>query len=159
LDFAPLTLNAIDATDPRVYVAGQGATSHGDQDAFVAVFPTNAPPVSLVNGLLAMSPVTTTSDATPAVNAPAGTFTVTATFTNISSLSIASPYFRVTELSGSDLLLNADGGPGAVGARISGEPGPDGVLAPGESMTVEFIIGLQTWQAFRFFVDVLGVLR
>jgi hypothetical protein len=34
--------------------------------------------------------------------------------------------------------------------------GGDGVLSPGESVAVEFAIGLQTRQPFTFFVNVFG---
>jgi hypothetical protein len=61
----------------------------------------------------------------------------------------------VTELSGDNLLLNADEGTQGVGATRTPEVG-DHVLAPGETVTVDFIIGLQTQERFRFFVNLFG---
>ena len=62
-------------------------------------------------------------------------------------------------LSGGNLLLNADGGPGGVGAILSVPPaslGSDGVLDPGESFDVDFEIGLQLRRGFTFFVNAFG---
>jgi hypothetical protein len=88
---------------------------------------------------------------------PAGTFTVTATFTNTSATALRSPFFTVTELSGGNLLLNADEGTQGVGATLTPEAG-DHMLAPGETVTVEFVIGLQEQARFTFFVELFGEL-
>jgi hypothetical protein len=45
---------------------------------------------------------------------------------------------------------------GGKGTRQTPDVGSDGVLAPGESITVEFGIGLQTRQPFTFLVNVFG---
>ena len=97
----------------------------------------------------------TTSDPTPVPGGPAGTFTVTATFTNTSETPLRVPFFEVTALSGENLLLNADEAPGGVGATLTPAVG-DGVLAPGEAVVVDFIIGLQARAPFTFFVDLFG---
>jgi len=55
------------------------------------------------------------------------------------------------------LLFNSDGGQGGAGATLTPNVGVDHVLTPGESFTTEFDIGLQTWTAFTFLVDLLGV--
>ncbi len=111
----------------------------------------------LVNKLVAQeSAPVTVSNSKPAADAPAGTFTITATFTNISARTINYPLFVVSELSGGNLLLNAEGRPGSVGATLRPNVDND-VLVPGESMTVEFIIGLQDNAKFTFFIDLLGV--
>ena len=47
-----------------------------------------------------------------------GTFTITATFTNTSDTPLRFPFFTVTELSGDNLLLNADEGAMGVGATV-----------------------------------------
>ena len=95
-------------------------------------------------------------------NASGGTFTITASFSNISTDTISGIFFEVAQLDGPGcpcLVLNADGGPGGVGATISVPPanlGPDETLTPGESFTQVFDIGLNTPAQFTFFVNVLG---
>jgi hypothetical protein len=61
----------------------------------------------------------------------------------------------VSEISGGNLLLNADGSSGGVGATVTPNVG-DAVLAPGEPVTVDFAIGLQTLERFTFLVDLFG---
>ncbi len=73
------------------------------------------------------------------------------------STSIHDPVFQVTQASGGNLLLNADGGPGGVGAFLTPDVGPDAILSPDESLTTGFVIGLQKRVRFTFFVDLLGV--
>jgi hypothetical protein len=68
---------------------------------------------------------------------------------------IGTPFFEVTELSGGNLLNNADGGRGGVGAVMTPQVG-DGVLSPGESMTVTFVVGLTSRNPFRFVLNVRG---
>jgi hypothetical protein len=97
----------------------------------------------------------TTFDPTPVPGSPAGTFTITATFTNTSDTPLRFPFFAVTELSGGNLVLNADEGTQGVGATRTPEVG-DRVLAPGETVTVDFVIGLQARERFTFFVDLFG---
>ena len=63
--------------------------------------------------------------------------------------------YRVGELSGGNLLKNADDGPAGVGALLTPDVGDD-VLSPGESMTVTFVINLASRASFSFFVHVLG---
>jgi hypothetical protein len=110
----------------------------------------------IVNDLVTLDPaLVTLFDPTPGPNAPAGTFTITATFTNTSATSLQFPFFQVTELSGGNLLLNADGGPGGVGATLTPQL-DDQVLSPGESITVDFLIGLQQRGPFTVFVDLFG---
>jgi hypothetical protein len=114
-------------------------------------------PTPIVNDLISLSSSVTSFDSTPQPNAPAGTFVVATTFTNTSATEIGRPFLRVMELSGANLLLNAEAGPAGVGARVIADVGPEGILSPGESFTVEFVVGLQTRDAFRFFINVLGV--
>jgi hypothetical protein len=87
--------------------------------------------------------------------ANSGTFTVTATFTNTSPTSLRVPFFEVSTLSGGNLLLNADAGPGGVGATLTPDVG-DGVLAPGETVTADFVLGLQVRAPFTFVVELFG---
>jgi hypothetical protein len=80
---------------------------------------------------------------------------ISATFTNTSATAVKNPFFEVTELSGRNVLVNADEGRGRVGATLSPDVG-DGVLSPGESMTVTFRIRLRTQDPFQFFVAFHG---
>src|SRR5262249_54979949 len=75
---------------------------------------------------------------------------------SVSANPIEGPVFRVSQLSGGNLLLNAEGGPGGVGAILVPDVGADGMLAPNESVTAVFVVGLQVRRSFTFFVDVLG---
>ena len=87
--------------------------------------------------------------------APAGVFTIDATFTNISSDSFFGVFFEVAELTGGHDVLNADGGPGGVGSRVLG-PGDVGA---GDTFVQVFEIGLKKAIPFRFLVDVFGIPR
>ena len=80
---------------------------------------------------------------------------ITATFTNTSATTVKNPFFEVTELTGRNVLLNADEGRGRVGVTLSPDVG-DGVLSPAESMTVTFRIRLRTQNPFQFFVAFHG---
>jgi hypothetical protein len=97
----------------------------------------------------------TASDPTPVPGGPAGTFTITATFTHTRDTPLRVPFFEVAALSGGNLLLNADGAPGGVGATRTPEVG-DGVLSPGETGVVDFVIGLQAQAPFTFEVELFG---
>ncbi|GJQ58031.1 MAG: hypothetical protein D8M57_01405 [Candidatus Scalindua sp. AMX11] len=103
-------------------------------------------------------PVKKSFDSTPAPDAPKGTFTITATFTNRSTTPIIIPLFLVVELSGDNLLLNADGGPGGAGETVTPDLDND-TLPPGESMSVDFVIGLHDSGPFTLQLDLLGVKR
>jgi hypothetical protein len=110
----------------------------------------------LVNDVVTLDPALDTAlDPTPMPEAPAGTFTITATFTNTSATPLRFPFFTVTDLSGDNVLLNADAGVMGVGATRTLEVGDDGLL-PGETVAVDFVIGLQTRARFRFLVDLFG---
>jgi parallel beta helix pectate lyase-like protein len=110
----------------------------------------------LVNDLVTLDPdLDTGFDPTPVPGGPAGTFTVTATFTNTSATPLRAPFFEVTALSGGNLLLNADDGPGGVGATLTPAVG-DGVLAPGETVAADFVLGLQERTPFTFVVELFG---
>jgi hypothetical protein len=114
------------------------------------------PKVNVVNGLVALAPLVVSRSESPVPGGPAGTMTIRATFTNTSSTGIKAPFFVVTALSGGNLLLNADGAPGGRGARLTPEVGVDGILAPGEAFTANFVVGLQQRSGFTFFVDLWG---
>jgi hypothetical protein len=97
----------------------------------------------------------TAFDPTPVLHGPAGTFTITAMFTNRRRIPLRFPFFVVTELSGEHLLLNAAEGAQGVGATVPLEVG-DTVLGPGETVTVDFVIGLHAQERFTFLVDLFG---
>lgn len=116
-------------------------------------------PPTNINVQLANTDGSTSYNPTPVADAPAGVFTINATFENISSTELEDLTFVVTQLTGGNLLLNADGGPDGVGARKSVLPaalGSDGILSPNEEFDEVFEIGLQQQQRFTFLVDVYG---
>ena len=110
----------------------------------------------LVNDFVTLDPdLDTVFDPTPVMDGPAGQFTITATFTNTSATPLRFPFFTVTELSDGNLLLNADEGTMGVGATVPLVAEGD-VLAPGETVAVDFRIGLQERVPFTFFVDLFA---
>ena len=133
---------------PRIVDGNGDGTSRCDIGAF-EFFP-------VVNNFVTLAPgLDTAFDSTPVPGGPAGTFTIGATFTNTSSTPLRFPFFTVTELSAGNLLLNAEEGARGVGATISPNVG-DQVLSPGETVAVDFVIGLQAPTPFTFFVDLFG---
>jgi hypothetical protein len=139
-------------------VIGASLRNEGGFSDSGAAYVFEAPAPVVVNPLVALNSLSTSFDGTPVPFGPAGTFTIQASFTNTSSTTIDVPVFLVTQLSNGNLLLNADGGPGGVGASLTPDVGADGVLSPSESFTAEFVVGLQTKASFTFFVDLLGVI-
>ena len=116
-------------------------------------------PVTIVNDLLTLDAQETSFDPTPQLpHAPAGVFTIQATFTNQGAAPIVNPFFDVTTLTRGNLLLNADSGPGDIGATLTLPP-PADLLVPSEQMTVRFAIGLQRRQPFDFWVDAMGAVN
>jgi hypothetical protein len=149
IDAVP-TANCTLETDQRGVTRPQGAAC--DIGAFEL-------DVIVINDMLNLDEVSTSYDPYPAPEHPAGIYTISSTFTNISTAFIEKIHFLVTRLSGGNLLLNADGGPGGEGATLSVPDyalGEDGVLEPGESFTVDFQIGLQRRRRFSFIVDAYG---
>ena len=86
--------------------------SDGKADCDIGAFEFGAIPPEIVNDLvsLASNPVTSLS-MIPTSNGLAGTLFITATFTNTSTIPIRKPFFQVIELSGGNVLINADVGP------------------------------------------------
>jgi hypothetical protein len=66
--------------------------------------------------------------------------------------------FRVTKLTNNNYLLNANGGPGQVGSRLSVSnsalPGGNQLWDKNEQLTQAFRIGLMSRSSFTFQVDV-----
>jgi hypothetical protein len=133
---------------PRI-VDGNGDGTAACDIGAVEFFP-------IVNDFVTLDPALDTAfDPTPRPEAPAGTFTITATFTNTSATPLRSPFFTVTELSGDNRLLNADEGIMGVGATLTPAVG-DSILAPGETVAVDFVIGLHVRERFTLLVDLFG---
>jgi hypothetical protein len=89
-----------------------------------------------------------------------GTFSFEARLTNTSASSLSHLVVEVTELTHGNLLQNANGGPGGVGAHLTvpEQDGlTDGILSPNEFVDVPFLICLTKREPFTFLVDVLGV--
>ena len=103
--------------------------------------------------------VSTSFSRTPCGGASAGTFTITASFTNTSANTLSNLLISVKTLTGGNMLCNANGGPGGAGAILTvplqGDLS-DSQLSPGETFTVQLAIGLQSFTPFQFLVDVLG---
>jgi hypothetical protein len=101
----------------------------------------------------------TTYNPTPVPNGPAGTFVIVAKFDNTSDKTIVNPFFEVIQLTGGNLLLNADGAPGGVGATMT----PPGSLTtpflPGTAGTYQFRISLLRLARFDFSVSMLGEIQ
>ena len=142
--------------DPGFFEANQYRAS--DHDPVIVGLDLMAP-VSNLNAALGLASTSTSFSGEAQPDAPAGVFTISATFVNNTDDALRQIYFEVVTLTNNNLLLNADGGPAGVGARLSvpgNALGPDATLTPGESFTVEFQIGLAVRAPFDFFVDAFG---
>jgi glucose/arabinose dehydrogenase len=88
-----------------------------------------------------------------------GTFSFEARLANISGRALSDLVIEVTALTEGNLLQNADGGPGGVGARLT-VPRQDGfaegILTPDEFVDVPLITCVTAQQPFQLVVDVLG---
>jgi uncharacterized delta-60 repeat protein len=158
---AAATAVAIQPNDGQIVVAGNtsgnSANTCGPPDVinFFALARYHA--FTLANEFVTLDGTPETAFApTPVPGSSAGTFTIRATFTNTSVTPLRFPFFTVTELSGSNLVLNADeGGPQGLGATVTLQVG-DNVLSPGETVAVDFVIGLQKQVPFAFFIDLFA---
>jgi CSLREA domain-containing protein len=138
------------AADPPV--AGEGGASE---------FAQCIGPRQMVNRLLRPSLWVKTHYNPHDQRAPAGVYTVVATFTNRrTSPTLTGLFFRVKVLEylrppddGGLVVLNADGGAGGVGYRVS----VPGEVAPGESFQVRFEIGLPRRALFLLLADAYGL--
>jgi len=112
-----------------------------------------------VNHRLKLTNTTGSYNVTPQPNAPAGVYTVKATFTNVTEVSLEQVSFSVANLGSGNVLLNAQGGPAGVGAKILVPPealGADKILSPNESVTLTFQVGLAQAGASALTVDASG---
>ena len=109
------------------------------------------------------STYTTTTSTTGCPAAFSGKFTFTALLTNkTGSPAMPGLTVRVVTLTNGNLLLDPQtnavvGGEGAEMTVPKVEQYADGLLSPGESVNVPFVVCLKTFQPFQFFVDVFGV--
>ncbi|MFN8459395.1 MAG: choice-of-anchor Q domain-containing protein, partial [Anaerolineae bacterium] len=116
--------------------------------------------VKSINNRLLLVQLKLSYNPKPITNAPAGVFTFSSTYKNKTSTTLKDLFFKVKTLSGNNLLLNADGGPGGVGAVISVPAvalGDSGTLEPNESFKIDFKIGLKKRWPFLFLVNAYGV--
>jgi hypothetical protein len=91
-----------------------------------------------------------------------GTFSFEARLSNINKQHLTNLFSTVTVLTEGNLLQNAAGGPGGLGAQLavpSDDGFSDGVLSPKEFVDVPFVICLTNLQAFILEVDVLGAVE
>ncbi len=145
------------AVPPGQYVTATATDVNNNTSEFSACILVEAAPApEVVNQFVTMVSLTQTRIHAPVTGGPAGTMMIRATFKNTSSTPIDTPFFVVTELSEENVLLNADGSPSGVGAKLTADVGADKLLSPGESFTAEFLVGLHNRRRFRFFVDLWG---
>ncbi len=115
-----------------------------------------------VNHRLKLSGLTETYDSAPQANAPQGVYHVNATFTNVTEITLEDLSFVVANVVGGNVVLNADGGPGGLAAKISvpaAALGGDGFLEPNESFTFTFDVGLAGTTVSDLTVNANGVPR
>ncbi len=136
-------------------------TSAGGIDMFIASYTAAAPlPIDIANDRVGLVVNSTSFNPAPVAGGPAGVFTISATLTNPSSTWILTPVSAVVNtLTGGNILLSATQGGGTSGSRQQIDVGDDNALAPSESRTVQFRIGLAARTPFTFLVDVEGVSR
>jgi hypothetical protein len=127
---------------------------HGDGTAACDIDAVEFFPI--FNDLVTLDPdLDTDFDPTPGAAASAGTCTITATFTTTSDTALYVPFFTMTEFSGDNLVLKAEEGTQGEGATLTLEA-EDRLLSPGETVAVDFRIGLHTEAPFRFLVDLFA---
>jgi hypothetical protein len=171
--------DAIDAGDPEGCKDFDGNVLTTDQRGFIravnggsgsarcdiGAYEFNSTPVGLENidGFVTFEPLISTYKTTAVTTGcPSGfvrKFGFDATLRNISDKPLSKLMTEVKTLTNGNLLQNADGGPGGVGAIVTlQETGEfsDGALAPGEFVDVPFTLCLKKLAPFSFFVDVLG---
>jgi len=140
-------------------ITGFGINPSGFTEAWIAKLDSQRENLNDKFAPLGPGDVATAFSFTPCGGASAGTFTITATFTNISADTLSNLLISVQTLTGGNVLCNANGGPGGAGATLTvpleGDLA-DGQLSPGEAFVVELPVGLQSFNPFTFLVDVLG---
>jgi hypothetical protein len=172
-----LTLNAdgsftytpnadFNGTDSFTYKANDGATDSNvvTVSLTIGIVSTRLCPdciPHIVNDLVSFNPIKstfkTTSDTSSCPSGFVGKFSFEARLTNTSTNSLSALVVEVEVLTNGNLLQNADGGPGGVGARLTI---PELTrLSPGGAHDVHFDICLRDKDPFDFFVNVLGIVE
>jgi hypothetical protein len=157
--------NAVCAAAPVKNIDQRGFERPVGGTCDIGAFESGAAPPQVINSLVALADIpstfNTTSDVTGCPTVFVGKSSFSATLTNQSSNSLYDLMARVTALTNGNLLQNADGGPGGVGALLTvpqiGEDYDDGLLGPREFVDVAFVICLKELSQFEFFVDVPGL--
>jgi hypothetical protein len=118
-----------------------------------------------VNDFVTFQPIQSTFTFSPnTTSCPAGfvgEFSFDARLVNVRDQSLTLLVIEVNTLTNNNLLQNAEGGSGGMGARLLVPPQDDftdGRLSPAEFVDVPFTICIQEHAPFQFFVDVLGVM-
>jgi hypothetical protein len=154
-------ISAINAAGTRIAFESNADLTGGNPDGNNEIFLATC---GIVNDLVTFTPLpstfTTTADTAGCPAGFAGTFHFTARLTATSSSpSLTDLRVQVQTVTNGNLLQNADGGPGGVGATLTvpkADAFVDGILSAEESVDVPFVVCLQQISPFRFFVDVLG---
>lgn len=111
----------------------------------------------VVNGFITLMKTDSFRDGRPVDGFPAGTETISSQYRNTGSEQITRPVFVVAKLSNKNMLLNCDPpAPGGAGARLTPNVGTDLVWSPGETINVQFVIGLKNSGRYTFDLDVIG---
>ncbi len=150
-------------------VTGGDFNGDSQQDLATANFRANTvsilinTPGIVVNNLVTFDPTASTFTFTPnPTGCPkgfVGTFSFEARLINTSDSSLTGLVVVVTTLTNGNLLQNADGGLGGIGAGLTvprQDDFTDGVLSPEELVDVFFRICLTQRRPFQFMVDVVG---
>jgi DNA-binding beta-propeller fold protein YncE len=158
-------LTALEQADLLAFLKSiDGTTAHvpsdGDKFRDDLRLQGTCPPLASVNDEVAQTEKSRSTDPTPVVGGPAGTFTLVEEFCNTGPNTLTLLQSVTTILTGENILLNRDGGtPAGVGSVLtfpSIEGFADRLLDPNECVTVTYRIGLATPDPFEFFVDVVG---
>jgi hypothetical protein len=146
-------LQSIDGTTARF-------RSEGDEFRDAPRMEGTCPAPTSINDELTETEKSRSTDTTPVVGGPAGTFTLVEEFCNKGPNTLTLLQSLTTTLTGGNILLNRDGGtPAAVGSVLTFpaiEGFADRLLSPNECVTVTYKVGLASPAPFDFFVDVLG---
>jgi hypothetical protein len=149
------TTGTCPAADQRSFVRPSGA---GCDIGAVEAAASLPPEVTSAVDFAALATSFSTTTDTTGCGGGAGKFSFLAQLTNEDgALSLLKA--QVAELSGGNLLQTADeapGGPGALQTLPEVGDFSDGVLEPAGTVTVPFVICLQSVTPFRFTVDLLG---
>jgi hypothetical protein len=134
--------------------------SEGDEFRDALRLEGTCPAPTSINAELTETEKSRSTDTTPVVGGPAGTFTLVEEFCNKGPNTLTLLQSLTTTLTGGNILLNRDGGtPAAVDSVLTFpaiEGFADRLLSPNECVTVTYKVGLASPAQFDFFVDMLG---